>query len=121
MNQHPEFALTGLKIFVALAVILGCLFAISYLLKRHVLKDKYKKYGKLINIIENKYIGVKKSILAVQIPDAILIIGLTNDNICLLDKIVGHKTVVDQNDGTKPVKSFANYISDASEKAIKDH
>jgi flagellar biogenesis protein FliO len=121
MNQHPEVALTGLKIFVALAVILGCLFVISYLLKRHVLKDRFKKHGKLINIIENKYIGVKKSILAVQIPNAILIIGLSNDNICLLDKIIGHKDLVDQNDGTGSVRTFANYISDASEKAITDH
>ena len=120
MNQHPEIVLTGLKIFFALGFILACLFVISFLLKKHVLKDRYKRHGKLINIIENKYIGVKKSILAIQIPDAILIVGLSNDNICLLDKIVGHEFLKDKNEGMDSKKSFANYISDASENAIND-
>ena len=116
MNQQPEIALTGLKIFITLGIILACLLAVSYVLKKHVLKGKYNRHGKLINIIENKYIGVKKSILAVQIPNAILIVGLSGDNMCLLDKIIGTKTLVDDNGSIETERSFADYIQDAADK-----
>ncbi|SPD72691.1 hypothetical protein PITCH_A1500005 [uncultured Desulfobacterium sp.] len=113
MNQHPEVALTGLKIFITLGIILVCLFAVSYLLKRHILKSKDKKYGRLINIIENKYLGVKKNILAVQIPNAILIIGLTGDKICLLDKIVNYKELERNKNQSDNGKQFSDYLNNA--------
>ena len=46
-------------------------------------------------MLANQYIGLKKNISLVQIPGAILVVGITGDSICLLTKIED-KTILDQ-------------------------
>ena len=43
--------------------------------------------GKSIRLLSSSYVGVKKYISLVEIPGAILVVGVTRDRITLLDKI----------------------------------
>ena len=49
----------------------------------------------MIRVLANQYIGLKKNISLVEIPGAILVVGITGDSICLLTKIED-KTILDQ-------------------------
>jgi flagellar biogenesis protein FliO len=87
MNYHPDLVSTGLKMLTALVIVLGGLLIVLYYTKR-----KFRNQGggaslKLVKPLGNTYIGVKKHITLVEIPGALLVLGITAENICLLAKI----------------------------------
>ena len=49
----------------------------------------------MIRVLASQYIGLKKNISLVQIPGAILVVGIAGDSIRLLTKIED-KTILDQ-------------------------
>jgi flagellar protein FliO/FliZ len=87
MNYQPELISSALRMLVALGVILGGLLIILYYTKHKFKTDIGRSNGKLIRVLGSSYIGVKKHISLVQVPGAILILGITNDNVCLLSKV----------------------------------
>lgn len=87
MNYTPDLISTALKMTTALAIVLGGLLIFYYLTKRILKKDIGGSKDKLIRVLENSYIGVKKNISLVKVPGAVLVLGVTSDNICLLCKI----------------------------------
>ena len=87
MNYSPDLISTALKMLVSLAVVLGGLFVTFYFMKRLLNKKMAGSEDKLIRVLANTYIGVKKNISLVEVPGALLVIGITNDNISLLSKI----------------------------------
>jgi len=87
MSAGPDLIVTAFKMFSALGIVLGCLLVILYLTKRFLKKDIGGTNDKLIKILANQYVGVKKNISLVQVPGAVLVLGITNDNIRLLTKI----------------------------------
>jgi len=93
MNFHPDLLPGALKMSIALFIVLGVLLAVYYFTKRLLNKNVGGSQEKLIRILANTYVGVKKSISIVEIPGAILVIGVTGDNICLLTKIEDENTL----------------------------
>ncbi|HEN20855.1 MAG TPA: hypothetical protein ENN86_02475 [Desulfobacteraceae bacterium] len=87
MNYHPDLISTALRMLAALVIVLGGLLAAFYVSKRLFRREAGASGEKLIRIIGNSYIGVKKTITMVEIPGAVLVLGVTNDNISLLAKI----------------------------------
>lgn len=87
MNYSPDLISTALKMSAALAIVLGALLVFYHFTKRILKKNVGGSKGKLIRVLENSYIGVKKSISLVEVPGAILVLGVTSDNICLLAKL----------------------------------
>ena len=47
----------------------------------------------MIRILGNTYVGVKKNISLVEIPGAVLVLGITSENISLLSKIEDSETL----------------------------
>ena len=47
----------------------------------------------MIRVVANSYIGVKKSISLVEIPGAVLVLGVTGDNVRLLTKIEDERII----------------------------
>ncbi len=41
----------------------------------------------MIRVIASQYIGIKKNIALVEVPGAVLVLGVSNDTIALLTKI----------------------------------
>ena len=87
MNYHPDFIWTALKMLVALGILLGVLIIALYFAKRIFKVGSNQPKGRMIRVLANTYVGVKKNISLVEVPGAILVLGVTSDTISLLTKI----------------------------------
>ena len=95
MNAAPVMLATAFKMLAALALVLGGLGIFFYFTKRVMRKDIGNSGGSMIRVLASQYIGLKKNISLVQIPGAILVVGIAADSICLLTKIED-KAILDQ-------------------------
>ncbi|MBW1700750.1 MAG: flagellar biosynthetic protein FliO [Deltaproteobacteria bacterium] len=116
MNYHPDLISTALKMLAALAVILGGLLFVFYFSKRIFKRDVGGSKEKLIRVLANSYIGVKKNISLVEVAGIVLVLGVTNDNISLLTKIE-KKEILDKFkrlEGEKTSPSFSDQLHELS-------
>lgn len=121
MNYHPELISTAVKMVAALAVILGGLLFVFHIWKKVFQRDVGGTKEKLVRVLANTYIGVKKNISVVEVGGVVLVLGVTNDNISLLTKIE-QKDIVDKLrvlEGGKPSLSFSNHLHELSSKFRK--
>ena len=95
MNATPDMLSTALKMLAALGLVLGGLGVFFFFAKRVMRKDIGRNQGKLIRVLANQYMGMKKNIAMVQVPGVILVIGISGDSIRLLTKIED-KNILDQ-------------------------
>ena len=93
MSIYPDIIPTAIKMLTALGVVLGGMLVVYYLAKRVLKRQVGNSKRKMIRVLENSYIGVKKNISLVEIPGAVLVLGITNDNISLLAKIEDKKII----------------------------
>jgi flagellar biogenesis protein FliO len=122
MNYHPDLISTSLKMLIVLAILLGGLLITFYYTKRKFGKQIGGSKGKLIRVLGNTYIGVKKQISLVEIPGAVLVLGLSSDNISLLakiddDEILGNIKTFEE---TKVLPSFSDQLQKLSSR-LKGH
>ena len=87
MNTAPDALSTALQMFTALGIVLGGLLVVFYFMKRFLKRDKGGSSQQLIRVVASQYVGIKKNIALVEVPGAVLVVGITNDNISLLTKI----------------------------------
>jgi flagellar protein FliO/FliZ len=95
MNTSPDMLATAFKVLAALVLVLGGMGIFFYLTKRVLRKEGSGSGGRMIRVLASQYVGLKKNISLVEIPGAILVVGVTADRIRLLTKIVD-KTILDQ-------------------------
>ncbi len=95
MNATPDMLASALKMVAALTLVLAGLGIFFYLSKRVLRKNIGVRGGKMIRVLASQYIGLKKNISLVEIPGAVLVVGIAGDSICLLTKIED-KTILDQ-------------------------
>ncbi|MEI6262100.1 MAG: flagellar biosynthetic protein FliO [Deltaproteobacteria bacterium] len=87
--DQPNFFYTSLKMLGILIVLTGGLYACLQLVKRLLnAAGSAGKKDQLLRVLNVRPIGIKKQIALVEIPGAVLVIGITGDRIQLLDKIV---------------------------------
>ena len=94
MTTAPDPISTALQMLTALAVVVGALLVAFYVMKRFLKRDAGVAGNPLIRVIANQYIGIKKNIALVEVPGAVLVLGISNDRINLLTKIED-QTVLD--------------------------
>jgi flagellar biogenesis protein FliO len=90
-NPSPDLISTSLKMVIALVVILAGLLLIGHLTKRIAQKGAGKSKDQLIKVLAHEYIGMKKCISLVEVPGCILVVGISNEHLCLLTKIENEK------------------------------
>lgn len=95
MNATPDMLSTALKMLAALGLVLGGLGVFFFFAKKVMHKNIGGNQDKLIHVLASQYLGMKKNISAVQVPGAILIIGIAGDSIRLLTEIKD-KEILDQ-------------------------
>jgi flagellar biogenesis protein FliO len=95
MNATPDMLATAFKMLAALALVLGGLGIFFYFTKRVMRKDIGTSEGKMIRVLASQHIGLKKNISLVEIPGAILVVGIAGDSIRLMTKIED-KAILDQ-------------------------
>ena len=112
MNATPDMFATGFKMLAALVLVLGGLGLFFYFTKRVMRKNVGAAGGEMIRVLASRYIGVKKNISLVEIPGAILVVGISGDSICLLTKIED-KTILDQihDQGSGHTPSFGDQLN----------
>jgi flagellar biogenesis protein FliO len=122
MNYNPDLISTSLKMVAVLTILLGGLLIILYYAKRKFVSQVGGSKGRLVRVLGNTYIGVKKHISLVEIPGSVLVLGLSNDNICLLAKIDDKEILESLRtfEGAKKVPSFADQLHKLSFR-IKEH
>jgi flagellar biosynthetic protein FliO len=87
MSTGPDLMSTALQMVTALGLVLGGLFVVFYLMRRLLKRDIGGSKDQLIKVLANQYLGIKKNIALVEVPGAVLVIGISNDTISLLTKI----------------------------------
>jgi flagellar protein FliO/FliZ len=86
--DQPNIFYTALKMMGILMVLLGGLYACLRLMKRLLHSRVTGKPDQLIRVLNVRSIGIKKQIALIEVPGAVLVIGMTGDRMQLLDKIV---------------------------------
>lgn len=111
MNYPPDLISSALKMFIVLGILLGGLVIALYFTKR-IMRRTGQSKGKMIRVLANSYVGAKKSISLVEVPGAVLVLGITNDNINLLAKIDDVEIVdkVTRPENDKMSWSFSDHI-----------
>jgi len=113
MNTSPDMLATGFKMLAALALVLGGMGIFFYFAKRLVRKEDSGAGGRMIRILGSQYIGLKKNISIVEVPGALLVVGITADAIRLLTKIED-KTILNQirdQRAEQPAPSFSDHLN----------
>jgi flagellar biogenesis protein FliO len=87
MNQPPDMIATALKMLIVFGVLLGGLVISLYFIKKVIRNKAGQSSGRMVKVLANSYIGVKKSIALVEVPGSILVLGITSEQIHLLTKI----------------------------------
>ncbi|MEK6706288.1 MAG: flagellar biosynthetic protein FliO [Bdellovibrionota bacterium] len=112
----------GLKMILRLAAVLVAFVAIAFVVRRYFrrssdklrgrLSKLIKKRTKMIEVLATHYLGPKKSIAIVKVAGRVLVLGVTNDNINLIQSLNGEglnnepNNIDDERDGADP--SFGN-------------
>ncbi|UCF90328.1 MAG: flagellar biosynthetic protein FliO [Desulfobacterales bacterium] len=113
MSPSPDLMLTALKMLTALGAVLGGLLILYYFARRMVPRDGGGSNRNLTRVLAHQYVGLKKSVALVEIPGAILVLGVSSDNICLLTKIED-PTLLDQfqqRAAAPPIPSFSDHLN----------
>ena len=112
MTLEPELFSTAIKLLVSLVIVLGIGLLAYYGMRKLMNNNGLMANEKLIKVISNSYIGVKKSISLVEIPGAILVLGVTNDRINLLTTIEDPALIegIIKDEGKKSVIPFAEHL-----------
>jgi len=116
MSIYPDIIPTAIKMLTALGVVLGGILLVYYFAKRILKRQVGNSKGKMIRVLESSYIGVKKNISLVEIPGAILVLGITNDNISLLSKIENQEIIdgYKKGENKKELLSFSDRLHQVS-------
>ena len=112
MNAYPEFLPSLLQMLASLAVVLGGLLLTLWFFKRFVQTRAGGVNNRLIRVLASTAIGLKKNITLVDVPGAILILGVTGDRISLLARIEDPETMrkIRGEIPSKPVIPFGEHL-----------
>jgi flagellar biogenesis protein FliO len=113
MNATPDMLATAFKMLAALGLVLGGLGVFFYFSKRIMRKSSGRSRDQLIRVLANQYVGLKKNISLVEVPGALLVIGISGDSIRLLTKIED-KSILDeiQNEAPEHLSpSFSDHLN----------
>jgi flagellar protein FliO/FliZ len=116
MNQSPEFIYAAIKMIIVLGLLLGGLVLALHLVKKLAARRDGQTKGRMIRVLANTYLGVKKSVSLVEVPGCVLVLGVTADRINLLARIDDPDTLetLAGADNEAPRLSFSDHIQKLS-------
>lgn len=84
--MSPELLAAAAKLIGVLVLIVGGLLAFNLYVRRHV-KSGLGGGARNLRVLESTPLGLKKAVTLVKVPGAVLVVGVTNDRITLLDRM----------------------------------
>jgi flagellar protein FliO/FliZ len=85
MTPSPDLTMAGIKMVLVLLLLLGVLLSALYAFRR--LAGAGQASGRPIRVLASSYLGPRKVISMVEIPGKILVLGVTKNDIRVLDRI----------------------------------
>lgn len=92
LAHTTSLAITLLKVFGALIVVVGLMVVVSFWLRKMGLSRTGSRQGTLINVLDTKMIASKKYISVVRIGEETVALGVTDQQITLLTNL-DNKTI----------------------------
>ena len=90
MGYPVDMVSAAIKMFGFLGAILGCLVVVSIVLKRHRQGGAGPGGGRnLMRVVQRCQVGVKKSVVALEVQGAVLLVGVGADGVNLLARLEG--------------------------------
>jgi flagellar protein FliO/FliZ len=87
MTAAPDLTAAAIKMAAALLVVLAAVWGFYRFARKLTPAARAMGGGNLMRVVENQYIGIKKNILMVQVPGALLVLGVTADRIQMLTRL----------------------------------
>ena len=119
MTGKSEAAASLIKMLVALAVVVVCIYVGIFLLKKLMAKRHTGRSGSsLLEVIETAYIDPKKSLSLVRVADKSVLIGVTDNQISVLTELDPQhtQTMIQQSLQQRPDDGFMSMLRSASDK-----
>jgi flagellar biosynthetic protein FliO len=112
MTAAPELIPSALKMAAALATVLGGLFVAVHFTRRYLRGSGGAARHGLMRVIATLPLGVKKSVTLVDVPDGVLVLGLSADRIQLLSRIEDPETLQRvRSQARAPGSTFQDYLA----------
>lgn len=89
MSYCPDLTMATLKMVLSLAVVLTLVWGLSRLAKKKLPMANGGGPAGLIQVLESRCLGLKKSVTLVKVPGSVLVLGVSSDRVSLLSKIEG--------------------------------
>ncbi len=112
MNQ-PDMTMAALKMILALVFILGLIWGAYRWTRRTLPAGQAGGKGRLIKVLANHYLGVKKAITVVEVPGSVLVLGVSADRVNLLSRIEDPEilaTIRKESAQPAPLRSFRDQL-----------
>ncbi len=119
MTGKSEAAASLIKMLIALAVVVVCIYVGIFLLKKLMAKRHTGHSGNsLLEVIETAYIDPKKSLSLVRVADKSVLIGVTDNQISVLTELDQQHTesMVQQLSRQQSSDGFMSMLKSASDK-----
>jgi flagellar protein FliO/FliZ len=87
MSNPPDLTMAAVKMVLSLMMVLAIIWALYRVAKKRLPLAQGHSNGKMLKVIENQYLGLKKTITMVQVPGSILVLGVSPDRVNLLTQI----------------------------------
>lgn len=87
MNAMTDLSMVTLKMVLSLAFVLAIIWGLYRAAKKKLPMVQNNGQGRQMRVLENQYLGIKKTITMVQVPGAILVLGISQDRVNLLTQI----------------------------------
>jgi len=119
MTGKSEAAASLIKMLIALAVVIVCIYVGVFLLKKMMVKRRSGRSGSnLLEVIETAYLDPKKSLSMVRVADKSVLIGVTENQISILTELDSERTraAVQQTTQNQTEDGFMTMLKSASDK-----
>lgn len=102
MNYSPDMTTAAVKMMLSLGLVLAIVWGLYRVAKKRLPMVNGGGKGRLIQVVENHCLGVKKHITLVKVPGTVLVLGLGGDKVSLLARI-DDPAVLQHIDNARPV------------------
>jgi len=87
---------SGIRMVTMLFLVVAFMLLLFYLFKKFVLKNTpYGGSGKLVQVLGTGFLGPRNNIALVEVAGDVLVLGISNDNITLLNHIEDEEKIAD--------------------------
>ena len=87
MTDAPDLTMAAVKMVLSLGFVLAVVYALYRWARRSLPASVIGNAQGLVKVLATHHLGVKKSIMVVQVPGAVLVLGLGGDQVNLLSRV----------------------------------